>query len=214
MTTASRNDRRWKRPLLTGVVTTLAWVATPTDAEAANPNVRFGLGGSLGDPLGGSMKLFVHPQHALQFEFGWAPMHHGDGITHINYLFHFKPFVQHDVLDFGMYLGGGIGVAFWRARYYDPRNCYDPPGPDDWRCDGYYDYAYGGHYGYYGYPYYRRRGGAGMIIRPPVLGLFVHFQDVPIDVGMEGAWSPYVVIAGGGWDPFHGDFSIKCRYYF
>ena len=214
MTIESHSRKRPTRLLLAGLTATLSWAALPADAEAAkNPNVRFGLGGGLGDPLGPSMKLFLHPQHALQFDLGWAPLHHGDGITHVNYLFHFKPFVQHDVLDFGMYLGGGLGLAFWRTRNYY-RDCYDPPGPDDWECDGYYDYAYSGHYRYGRYPYYRRRGGAGMIVRPPVLGFFLHFQDVPIDVAMEGAWSPYVVIAGGGWDPFHGDFSIKCRYYF
>lgn len=213
MTIDSTHQRRPTRLLLAGLAATFGFFAGVPEAEAANPNVRFGLGGSLGDPLGGSMKLFVHPQHALQFEIGWAPMHHGDGITHFNYLYHIKPFVRHDVLDFGMYIGGGIGVAFWATRYYY-RDCYDPPGPDDWTCDGYYDYAYRGHYGYDRYPYYRRRGGAGMIIRPPVMGLYVHFQDIPIDVVMEGAWSPYVVIAGGGWDPWHGDVSFKCRYYF
>lgn len=213
MTIDSTRQRRRTRLLLAGLTAAFAFTMSPAEAQAANPNVRFGLGGGLGDPLGPSMKLFVHPQHALQFDFGWAPMHHGDGITHFNYLFHFKPFVRNDVLDFGMYLGGGIGVAFWANRYYD-RNCYDPPGPDEWRCDGYYDYANRGHYGYARYPYYRRQGGAGMIVRPPVMGLFLHFQEIPIDVVMEGAWSPYVVISGGGWDPWHGDFSIKCRYYF
>jgi hypothetical protein len=129
-------------------------------------------------------------------------MHHGDGITHINYLFHFQPFVSNSVMDFGLYLGAGLGVIFWaRRRYYG--RCYDPPGPDDYECDGYY---YGRHYyrgDYYG------RGGAALVVRPPV-GLYFHWADVPIDTVVEAGWSPYVV----HWDPWHGDFSMKVRYYF
>ena len=71
-------------PLATSVA--LAVALTSSTAEA---KPRVGIGGGLGDPMGPSLKIFFHPQHALQLDFGWAPMHHGDGILHANYLFHF-----------------------------------------------------------------------------------------------------------------------------
>jgi hypothetical protein len=181
------------------------WLAMPDTAEA---KPRVGLGGGIGDPFGPSLKIFLAPQHALQFDLGWAPMHHGEGITHANYLFHFKPFVSNSVMDFGLYLGAGLGVAFWSNRhyygyyyghpgYYDGRyNCDRDPTPDD--PDDCY-FRRGGH-----------GGGAAMIVRAPV-GLFFHWMKVPLDTVIEGGWSPYVVPP---WDPFHGDFSIKLRYYF
>ena len=191
-----------------GVVTALL-SATPADAakKKMRGGKRFGLGGGLGDPMGPSLKFFLAPQHALQFDFGWAPMHHGDGILHLNYLFHFPPFVSNSVMDFGLYLGVGLGMAFWAAGhyryygynhpygYYGPyaRDCYNPPGPDPYGC-------YGGYYGH---------GGAAMIVRAPV-GLYFHWMKVPIDTVVEGGWSPYVIYP----DLAHGDFSVKVRYYF
>ena len=91
-------------------------------------------------------------------------MHHGDGITHINYLFHFKPFVEHEILDFGLYLGAGIGMIFWAPARRGYR-CYDPPGPDDYRCDYDYDYYYYRSHWYGGR--YRDRGGVALTARPP-----------------------------------------------
>ena len=41
-------------------------------------------------------------------------------------------------------------------------------------------------------------------------GVYLHWVKVPIDTVAETGWSPYVA----PWDPFHGDFSIKVRYYF
>lgn len=197
---SSRQKFRRRRLRLALSLITLLTVAVATaTAHAAPPRSpggdrKFGLGGGIGDPFGPSLKLFLHPSHALQFDLGWAPMHFGHGITHVNYLFHFPSFVSNDVLDFGLYLGAGLGVGFWSgSRYW----CDDPDRYHRSRC-GYY-----GRYGRYG------RGGAAMLVRAPV-GLFLHFQQVPIDVVMEGGWSPYVV----RWYPFLGDFSVKCRYYF
>jgi len=185
--------------LLAGGVTLGA--ADYAHAKAPRGGRRVGLGGGLGDPTGPSLKLFLAPQHALQFDFGWAPMHHGNGILHANYLFHFPTFVSNSVMDFGMYLGGGVGVAFWsgygyfgghNGGYYGRRrDCYDTP--DGRRCDG----------------YRRGHGGAAMIARVPV-GLFFHWMKVPLDTVIEGGWSPYVVYP----DLWHGDFSVKLRYYF
>jgi hypothetical protein len=175
-------------------------------ARPAEAKPRIGLGGGLGDPTGPSLKIFFRPQHAMQVDLGWAPLHHGDGILHASYLFHFKPFVSNGVMDFGLYLGVGAGLAFWAAPgpyfgqhgygYYGRgRDCYDPPGPDGYDC-------------YYGYGRHGR-GGAAMIVRAPV-GLFFHWKKVPIDTVVEGGWSPYVIFP----DLAHGDFSVKVRYYF
>src|SRR5688500_13222780 len=71
-----------------GVATTLL-AATPAEAaKRMRGDRRVGIGGGLGDPTGPSLKFFLAPQHALQLDFGWAPMHHGNGILHLNYLFH------------------------------------------------------------------------------------------------------------------------------
>lgn len=178
------------------------WLGTSSTAEA---KPRVGLGGGIGDPFGPSLKIFLAPQHALQFDLGWGLMHHGQGITHANYLFHFKPFVSNSVMDFGLYLGVGLGLAFWSGHYggyyYGPHygwdgrygRCDNDPTPDD-PDDCYFNHG----------------GGAAMIVRAPV-GLFFHWMKVPIDTVVEGGWSPYVVPP---WDPFHGDFSVKVRYYF
>ncbi len=184
---------RWvQRAVFVVCFALLAGFATRSEAKP-----RVGLGGGMGDPFGPSLKVFFHPQHALQIDFGWAPMHHGNGILHGNYLFHFRPFVSNKVMDFGLYLGAGLGIAFWSGHYYyhghsyyigNDRFCRRQPGPDDCR---------------YGH------GGAGMIVRAPV-GLFFHWMKVPIDTVVEGGWSPYVI----HWDPPHGDFSVKIRYYF
>jgi hypothetical protein len=177
--------------------------STPADAKPMRGERRVGLGGGIGDPFGPSLKIFLHPLHALQFDLGWAPMHHGDGITHVNYLFHIPPFVGNSVMDFGLYLGAGLGVAFWaRSRY---RDCYyGGPGDPYYRdCRGYGYYGY-----YYGHGHNGWRGAA-MIVRAPV-GLYFHWQKVPLDTVVEGGWSPYVV----WWDPWHGDLSAKLRYYF
>jgi len=171
-------------------------------SAARSKGRRVGLGGGLGDPTGPSLKLFLAPKHALQFDFGWAPMHHNSGILTVNYLFHFPTFVSNSVMDFGMYIGGGLGLAFWtdngygnwgshNSGYYGRgRDCYDPPGQDDYRCD-------------------YRHGGAAMVARAPV-GIFFHWMKVPIDTVIEGGWSPFVIYP----DLAHGDFSVKVRYYF
>lgn len=177
--------------------------ADDAEAKRSKTGRRIGLGGGLGDPTGPSLKLFLHPQHALQFDFGWAPMHHGNGILTANYLFHFPTFVSNSVMDFGMYLGGGLGLAFWsgygywgghHGGYYGRgRDCYTTQNGDR-RCD---------YYGRNGH------GGAGMVARIPV-GLFFHWMKVPLDTVVEGGWSPYVIYP----DLWHGDFSVKLRYYF
>lgn len=55
----------------------------------------------------------------------------------------------------------------------------------------------------------RGSGGVAMVARAPV-GVYFHFDKIPIDAVVEGGWSPYVY----RWDPYHGDVSAKIRYYF
>jgi hypothetical protein len=202
---AGMKRRRSATPILAFAVTVAAGaIGWSEDASAARKGGRrVGIGGGLGDPTGPSLKLFLAPKHALQFDFGWAPMHHGGGILTANYLFHFPTFVSNSVMDFGMYIGAGLGLAFWASHgygrwgyhnngYYGDRgrDCYDPPGPDNYRCD-------------------YRHGGAAMVVRAPV-GIFFHWMKVPLDTVIEGGWSPFVIYP----DLAHGDFSVKVRYYF
>jgi hypothetical protein len=141
-----------------------------------------GLGVSLGDPMGASLKWFMASRHALQFDLGWAPLHHGHGRVGVDYLWHPGVFGSNSVVSVGPYLGLGIAAAFWAPHTY--------------------------HYGYGRHEY--DDGGAAMLIRAPILGLFFHWQGAPIDTAIEGSWSPYVVMP----DLPHGDVSFKLRYYF
>lgn len=172
----------------------LGSIALPTEAEAApTPGNRIrgrggniGLGLSMGDPMGPSFKWFINPNHALQSDLGWAPLHHGHGRFGVDYLWHPGTFVSNDVIDLVPYVGVGLGVMFWAYRY----------GRYHGRYDDYY--------------YRRRRGGAGMFMRAPILGIGVHWKKVPLDTMMEFSWAPYLVYPDLG----HGDFAFKVRYYF
>ncbi len=143
-----------------------------------------GVGVSLGDPMGGSLKYFMAPNHALQADIGWAPLHHGHGRLGFDYLWHPGTFVSNADIDFLPYLGLGLGMAFWAGYYYDSYHR--------------------------GRDYYRRGGGVAMFIRAPVLGIGIHWKKAPLDTMFEGSWSPYIILP----DLAHGDVSFKIRYYF
>ena len=80
-----------------------------TEAEAAptpGNKIRgrggnFGLGVSLGDPMGLSLKYFLAANHALQGDLGWAPLHHGNGRLGMDYLWHPATFVSNSTLAAG-----------------------------------------------------------------------------------------------------------------
>jgi len=150
---------------------------------------NFGVGLSLGDPLGASMKYFMAPNHAIQGDFGWGTLHHGHGRLGFDYLWHPGTFVSDPAFDFLPYLGVGVGMAFWAGRYYYGRHGRDGR-------DRYYDE--------------RRGGGVGLVLRAPILGIGFHWKKVPLDTMLEGSWSPYIIYP----DLNHGDFSFKIRYYF
>ncbi len=168
-------------------------IAVATEASAApSPSNKisgrggnFGLGLTLGDPTGFSLKYFMASHHAIQGEFGWAPLHHGDGRLGFDYLWHPGTFVSNADLDFLPYLGLGVGMAFWAGRYY-----YNDHDGDRRRS--------------------RSGGGAAMFIRAPILGLGFHWKKAPLDTMLEGSWSPYIILP----HLRHGDISIKLRYYF
>jgi hypothetical protein len=177
------------------MLATVGVAAYASDAEAApTPNGQIkgkggniGVGISLGDPMGASAKFFLAANHALQLDLGWAPLHHGHGTLTFAYLWHPGVFVSNSTMDFLPYLGVGLGLGFWASH-------------------GHYC---GSHHGGCGHG-----GGAGFLIRVPVLGLGFHWKAVPLDTMLEGAWSPYMVRSPGVVDLPHGDVSFKLRYYF
>lgn len=153
---------------------------------------NFGLGVTLGDPMGATAKVFLHPQHALQFDLGWAPLHHGAGDLTFTYLFHPATWASTSAFDFLGYLGIGIGFGL-----------------------------YSDHHGFGGHGYHSGHGHGhtwfGFLARLPALGLAFHWKKVPMDTVLEGGWSPFLVAGANGraWtDLAHGDVSIKARYYF
>lgn len=176
--------------LATGIATacmgTTAWAAPTPGNKIKGKGGNVGVGVSLGDPMGGSAKFFLHPNHALQLDLGWAPLHHGHGRLGLDYLWHPGTFVSNGIMDFLPYLGVGVGLAFWAGH------------------------CYGGYYHHHHHGYCDGHGGAAMFIRAPILGLGFHWKKVPIDTMLEGSWSPYVVLP----DLPHGDVSFKVRYYF
>jgi hypothetical protein len=165
---------------------------------------NFGLGLSLGDPMGLSMKYFLAANHAIQGDLGWAPLHHGNGRLGFDYLWHPATFVSNSSLDFLPYLGLGLGMMFWAGGYHYGYH----GGCDDYYDPGHprYDECYDRRDDYY----YRRGGGVAMFIRAPILGLGFHFKKAPLDLMFEGSWAPYLIRP----DLAHGDFSFKMRYYF
>lgn len=180
-----------------GLTTRDASAAPSPGRKVKSGGGNFGVGLSLGDPMGLSAKWFASPNHALQFDLGWAPMHHGDGRLGADYLWHPVEFASGPVATFLPYVGFGVGVMFWGDR-----------------CRGYYErYYYDDDRGRRG-RYHRGgcddRGGAAMFLRAPILGLGVHWKKAPLDTMLEGSWSPYLIYP----DLAHGDFSFKIRYYF
>jgi len=155
-----------------------------------------GIGLSLGDPMGLSAKGFLAPNHALQGDLGWAPLHHGDGRLGIDYLWHPGVFASGPVAEFMPYLGLGVGMMFWSDRCYY-RYYYNDDGDRVYRGRGHWNGRCSD-------------GGAAMFIRAPILGLGVHWKKAPLDTMFEGSWSPYIIYP----DLAHGDFSFKIRYYF
>jgi hypothetical protein len=99
--------------------------AVPSPAARAHSGGNFGLGVSLVDPLGLSAKLFLTPNHALQWHVAWLPFHHRGGGISMDYLFHPVTLASGRYLNLVPYFGAGLGFAFWdhdrRSNHYDGR---------------------------------------------------------------------------------------------
>ena len=205
MLPATRSRTKTLRRLALAALAFLPLASTAEAAPTPGNKIKgkggnFGAGISLGDPMGGSIKYFMAPNHAIQADIGWAPLHHGHGRLGFDYLWHPGTFVSNSTLDFLPYLGLGLGMMFWAGGYYYAGHggrCCNGAGCDP-DCRYYYDY--------------RRydRGGVAMFLRAPILGLGFHWKKAPLDTMLEGSWSPYLIYP----DLAHGDFSFKIRYYF
>lgn len=87
---------------------------SPAKQMSSHGGGDFGMGISLGDPMGVSAKLFMHPNHALQWHFAWLPLHHGAGGVSMDYLFHPATIASAPrILDLIPYLGVGFGFSLW-----------------------------------------------------------------------------------------------------
>jgi hypothetical protein len=136
------------------------------DAPKFGKNGRgLGVGVSLGDPLGFSLKYFIRPAHAISAELGWGILHNGDGIVSVSYHWHSPVIGKSPIVDTHFYAGIGLGVGFW-AKGDGPLNTDD-------RGTG---------------------GGAALLLRAPAIGLAYHWQTVPLDTSLELAWSPYIIL--------------------
>jgi hypothetical protein len=125
-----------------------------------------GVGVSVGDPTGLSLKYFLHPRHALSWHVAWGVLHHGDGIVSMDYHWHSPSIGRSPIVKAHVYVGAGVGVGFWARR-----------GPDKLQ----------GHER-------TRTSGAALLLRAPAVGLAYHWTRVPLDTSLELAWAPYVVM--------------------
>lgn len=149
-----------------------------------------GVGITLGSPTGFSLKHFMSANNALQWNLGWGTFHHGGFRTDLSYLWHPAAIAKSDVVDLVPYVGAGLGFAVWGHGH----------------GHGAHNHSGDGHHG----------AALGLMFRLPVLGLALHWQKVPLDTVLEGAWTPMIEMQhghasfGGG----HGDFFLGARYYF
>lgn len=159
-----------------------SWAAR-ADAAPHRPGKGgdIGLGGSLGDPTGLSFKWFVRQQHVLESAVGFGPFHLGGGRLHASYLWHPRRVYSNEGMNLQFYLGVGLGIAFWHKRYVG----IAPSSPRFTPVAGF--------------------------IRAPVLGTALNFDNVPIDVFFEVAYSPIVAPPVSFWNI---DAALGARYWF
>ena len=180
-----------------GMVAVTPVHAAPTSEERASlpentPDRNTGLGITLGDPMGISLKHFFTERHAIQAEFAWLPLHHGGGGAGLDYLWHSKVLASSGQVDALGYIGGGIGFGLWGRETIAG---YDGP--------------------HFGGDASQDKVHFGLMARLPVLGLAFHWIDVPLDTALEGAWSPFVLeVKDPRFGPAHVSVSLKLRYYF
>jgi hypothetical protein len=161
---------RW--PLIGCLVGLVALI--PDVASAKDEKVKFGkrgkglgLGITAGGPSGASLKLFLHPRHALQVQLGYGLLHHGDGYASVDYLWHTPTVGDSPIVDASFYFGLGVGVGFWAKAGPGKLQAHDRKHPD---------------------------GGAALLLRVPIGGIAFHWTEKPLDTAIEASWSPYVVL--------------------
>ena len=171
--------------------------AAPTSEERARlpentPDRNTGIGVTLGDPMGISLKHFFTLRHAIQADFAWLPLHHGSGGAHLDYLWHSKVLASSGEVDALGYIGGGVGFGLWGSTTIAG---YDGPHFGGSATDDKVHF--------------------GLMVRLPVLGLAFHWTRVPLDTALEGAWSPFVLeVKEPRFGPAHVSVALKLRYYF
>ena len=171
--------------------------AAPTSEERARlpentEDRNTGLGLTLGDPMGISLKHFFTERHAIQADFAWLPLHHGAGGAGIDYLWHSRVLGSNGDVDALGYIGGGLGFGLWGRTTIAG---YDGPHVGGDAADQSVHF--------------------GLMVRLPVLGLAFHWTRVPLDTALEGAWSPFVLeVNEPRFGPAHVSISLKFRYYF
>jgi hypothetical protein len=148
-------------------------LAASTSEAAPAPREKFGrkasgwgLGLSLGDVSGASVKYFLHPHHALQGHLGFGLLHNGDGIFSFEYLWHSGVIGESEIVDVFGYVGLGLGLGFWAGGGTSALQLH---GRDT-------------------------SAGAAMMVRAPILGLAFHWIAKPIDTALEVSWAPYVIM--------------------
>lgn len=196
-----RAFRITRTPPLAAVIAVLglpgAARAAPTAQEKVSvprnsPDRRTGIGLTLGDPTGATLKHFFTFRHALQADLGWLPMHHGGGGLALDYLWHSRVLASGNGIDAIGYIGGGVGVGLWGRNNLGG---YDGPHVGGDLADAPVHFA--------------------VMLRAPVLGMAWHWVDVPVDFAIEAAWSPFLIeVREARFGPAHGSFALKSRYYF
>jgi len=152
--------------LALGLAAQTSWAAPAPRQKFGKKASGWGLGLSLGDVTGASVKYFVHPHHAFQGQVGWGLLHNGDGIVSLEYLWHSGVIGESEIVDVFGYVGLGVGVGFWANAGVSSLQMHGrDPGA-----------------------------GAAMMLRAPVLGLAFHWTEKPIDTALEVSWAPYVIM--------------------
>ena len=93
-----------------------ASAAPTTHNELPRKGGKTGLGVSVGDPMGLSLKHFFSSHHALQFHLAWLPLHNLGGGIGVDYLFAPGVFYRGKTLDVIPYFGLGVALGFDLGR--------------------------------------------------------------------------------------------------
>ncbi len=129
---------------------------TGTVAARSPQGKPFGLGLSLGEPLGLSAKWWIDQKSAIDMAFGYGYFPHSGPALFADYVYHVFTIVRPRRVPFylELYMGAGAKLGFWYYRWYRDK--------DHWET----------------------RHGFGFGIRFPV-GLSMNFTKAPFDVFLE-----------------------------